>query len=306
MRTPRYFALVRTPNGVHPTLELRAVRTGALVRTLGSLGPAWTNSGLAFSPDGRSVYLTLLGHLSLHIERVDVATGNRSIVADGEQPAISFTGRELAYAAGGFASTELAVRDLISGRERRIDLRPLLGRSYELLNSSIAWTRDGSAIIVLAPHVAFAYAGRRGPGAPDRVAGRGPACRASSPAACLIEIRASRSRPLKATRLRIPITDRGVTELAQDGAHPEAVFLSRAVGLGDELDQVTFGQSGPRVRLLVALRKALLVAVDPTGSRVLYLNQGRRPALWRARVRGGRLIQRRELIPSVWLEAASW
>ncbi len=300
------FVAVRTPGGVNPTLQVRAVATGSLVKDLGSVGASWTNNGFAFSPDGTSVYMTLIGHRTLKIERVDIATGVRSIVADGEQPAISFDGRELAFAAGGTASTAVAVRDLASGRERRIDLGSLLGRAYELLNSSIAWTRDGSAIVVLASHIAIADAGADRSATIDATPPTRPSCTTQPATACLIEIHATPGRRLRAARIPIAIPTRGVLSVAGDGARPRAVLLVTVLGFGSALNRITLGGRTPRTTRIVSLAKALFVAVDPRGSRILYVIEGMNPALWRAQISGGRLTQRRKLIPNVSLEAASW
>jgi hypothetical protein len=304
--TPRVFAVIRSPRGVNPTLELRSGQTGALLKTVGALGSSWTNNGFAFSPAARSVYLTLIGHTTLEIERISTDTGARSIIADGEQPAVSFDGRELAFAEGGWASTVLAVRDFASGRERRLDLAALLGRSYELMNNSIAWTRDGSAVIVLAAHVAIADASPARAAALTTVGSQTRSCSATPALLCLIEIPAAPGRPLRAERLAPMGTSRGVETVTSDGLQPRGALLVSALGFGSAVDRIVLNGPTPRVPRILSLPKALLVGVDPSGSRVLYLTEGSKPALWRAQIRAGRLTQARQLIPDVWLEAASW
>ena len=130
------FAVIRTPGGVNPELELRSGRTGALLKDVGALGSSWTNNGFALSPHAGAVYLTLIGHKTLELERIALATGARSIIADGEEPAVSSGGRELAFAAGGFGSTVLAVRDLASGARApgrsSVTARPLLRAAEQL------------------------------------------------------------------------------------------------------------------------------------------------------------------------------
>jgi hypothetical protein len=304
--TPRVFAIVRTPGGVDPTLELRSGQTGALLKTLGALGSSWTNNGFAFSPDSRSVYLTLIGHKTLEIERISTDTGARSIIADGAQPAVSFDGRQLAFVEGGWTSTVLAIRDLASGRERRLDLADLLGRSYQLMNSSIAWTRDGSAVIVLAAHVAIADTAPAHAPVPTTVRSQPLSCTATPTLLCLIEIPATPGRSLRAERLAPLSTSRGVQTVTSDGSQPRGALLVSALGFGSAVDRIVLNRPTQRSTRILSLPKALLVEIDPSGSRVLYLTEGTKPALWRGQIRAGRLTQTRQLIPNVWLEAASW
>ena len=79
--------MIRSPGGAASALEVRSARTGQVVKSLGPVGSSWTNNGFAFSPAADAVYLTTMGRRTLRIERVDVATGHRAVVADGEQPA---------------------------------------------------------------------------------------------------------------------------------------------------------------------------------------------------------------------------
>src|SRR5438067_7898526 len=121
LRTPPVFAAAASE------LELRSVSTGRVVKVLRRTGGSWTNNGLAFSPDGRYVYFTLIPESgrrwsSLLLERTSVATGERSLVGHGEQPSLSPTGRLLAYASGNDRSAAIVVRDVTTGAERSINI----------------------------------------------------------------------------------------------------------------------------------------------------------------------------------------
>ncbi len=238
-REPAFAALgvfaVVGASGSTSTLQVRSATTGALVRDLGPVEDSSTGNGFALSPDGQFVYLALNGARGLQIERVSLATGKRSIVANGDQPAISSDARELAFVAGGPDSSVVAVRDLASGTERRIDLGQLLGASFELLNSSISWVHDGSAVLVLASHVAIADALNGSSRASASTGRRARSCSTQPEQLCLIEVAVPATRPLAARRVGVSLTDRGVITLAADPTRGRAVFLLEAVGFGSTL-----------------------------------------------------------------------
>ncbi len=284
---------------------MRSSATGALVRDLGSVGSAWANDGLAITPDGRYVYLTVFAGQALQLERVDIRTDRRSIVAAGGAPALSFDGRKLAFAAGDRSSTVLAVRRLASRRERRIDLGRLLGRSYDLSGSSIVWTRGGSAIYVLASSVV--HHGRL-----DRIANHesnasnASSCTHAIADSCLIEISWTRSGRWRAARVALPSNDWIGAGLALDDRRAEAVFLERLTPSGSELDELDVAQRRAHAAHVVSLPHALVVAVDPSGTRVMYVDDSRKPALWSAGISGGRPVQKRELVANVGVAVVSW
>ena len=115
------------------------------MKHLATFGESFTNNGLAISPDGGSVFVTLIGSSSLSIERISTRTGRRTFVAFGAQPTVSPNGRLLAYAAGR-EDQELSVRQLSSGKTTTFDLRPLIGDKASLLDGQIAWLSNGYEI----------------------------------------------------------------------------------------------------------------------------------------------------------------
>jgi hypothetical protein len=118
--------------GSQQQVTLLSPLTGRIVRRVTFFGGSLTGNGMALSPDSRFVYVTLSGPGQIHIDRISVATGHRSFVADGAQPAVSPDGRYLAYATGR-QFTGIAVRDLLSGRTTMITLRNQLGADASLL-----------------------------------------------------------------------------------------------------------------------------------------------------------------------------
>ena len=160
---PPSFVLATLPAatlGRETVVALYSPLTGRVVRVLHTFGPSFTNNGLAISPNGADVYVTLNQGPSLSLERISVATRQMTFVAYGEQPALSPNGRFLAYIVG-TSEHELAVRDLVTGQTRVTDLAALLGRSEDLLNGTITWLGGGSEIVVLPGEQLVAY----GPGA---------------------------------------------------------------------------------------------------------------------------------------------
>lgn len=79
-------------------IALYSSLTGERVKTLAtSPSHLFTDNGLAYAPDGSSVYFTLIPSrreraLSLRLMRLDVQTGRQRFVADGAQPALSNDG----------------------------------------------------------------------------------------------------------------------------------------------------------------------------------------------------------------------
>lgn len=134
---------------------------------------AWRSTlGAVASPDGRYVYAARhVGHLDFDdvdawtIVRRDLATGaERTIVArpDGPRsaldpgaffrPALSPDGRLLAYAARFEGQTELRVRDLPTGADRRIaypiERDQLQASMWQDIAPRYAFTHDGGAILL--------------------------------------------------------------------------------------------------------------------------------------------------------------
>lgn len=136
-------------------------------------GDAWRSTlGAAPSPDGRFLYFAQrIGGLSYEdvdhwtIVRRTLATGQdetivtlpdapRTALNPGAffRPAVSPDGRLLAYAARTEGETELRVRDLVTGEDRRlawpIEHDQLQASMWQDIEPRYAFTRDGKAILI--------------------------------------------------------------------------------------------------------------------------------------------------------------
>jgi WD40-like Beta Propeller Repeat len=157
------------------------VQTGKLVKVPDTFGPSFTNNSFAISPDGHSVYVTLIPKSkrwrSLLLERIAASDGKQTFIANGEQPAISPNGQMLAYVMGDRAGPRIAVRDLASGRTRSINVARFFSERTDVLGASIAWVGDDSDIAVVPGPVLTALGATRTRSGPS--AGRGDAAVAS-------------------------------------------------------------------------------------------------------------------------------
>jgi hypothetical protein len=117
-------------------------------RVVCSVAVGGSGNGFALSPDSRFVYVVgpVRGHI--RIERISVATGHGSFVADGAQPAVSPDGRYLAYATGRLF-TRLAIRDLRTGATRVVNLASLIGSDPGLLNGQVTWLGSSAQIVAM-------------------------------------------------------------------------------------------------------------------------------------------------------------
>lgn len=288
---PRNFVYVTSGrHGLESKVELRSAETGRLVGRLATFGGAFTDNGLAVSPDGAAVYVTLIGSRSLRIERVAVADGKRTFVAAGEQPAVSPDGRHLAYvAARGRGEQALAVRDLSSGRTQTIELGSLVGRSADLLNGSVMWLAGGSDVVAIPGPVPQATAEPTG-------AGDG----ACSSATCLIVVHVRRHR-LTAHRIVLSGSP-DVASFAPDGSRPRSLLRADAT----TVERVTLRGSRAAIAPLATLPNVLPVAFSPSGAHLLYLVGHDPPALWAAGLVHGRLSHPHRLLVDARLDEAAW
>jgi hypothetical protein len=76
--------VTETSSGVH--VQLRAADDGHLITAPGKFGQSFTDNGVSVSPGRRDVYVTLIGHPTLKIVRIDVATGRRGSRSDRSCP----------------------------------------------------------------------------------------------------------------------------------------------------------------------------------------------------------------------------
>jgi hypothetical protein len=282
--------------GVGSRVELRSAATGRLVKRLANYGSSFTNNGLAVSPDRADVYVTLIGHRGLRIERIPVAGGKRRFVAAGEQPAVSPDGRWLAYVAARHPrSQRLAVRDRTSGRTRTIRLGPLVGRSADLLNGTVTWLGDASHVVAIPGPVAHAVVA--GPPGVD-----GGAC---GSATCLIVVHVAR-RGLTAHRILLPRVPDAAMKFSGEGARPRSLLLADISGPRTTVDRIALHGLRTHVVRLLSRRDVLPIAFSPSGARLLYLVGHSPPALWVARLARGRLAHAHRLIRDARLGEAAW
>jgi WD40-like Beta Propeller Repeat len=302
---PGYFAdTVRW--GTRNVVQLRSAQTGVVIRRVATFGQSLTGNGFALSPDGRSLYVTVIPTgrrwRNLLLERLDLPGGARTVIARGQHPAVSADGRRLAYAsAGPGKGLRVAIRDLGSGVTRSLDLSPQVGTDTDPLNATVAWFGDGSSVAVIPRAELVALAGHwRRPPSP-----RG--CSALRRSACLIVIHPDASGALTARRLTVPVTADGSLELAPDGRHPDSLLMtvdgSHDTGV---IDRVTITGSRLTVRRVASIPSGMVLAFDPSGTHILYLLGHSPPALWRATISGARLTGRRQLLGSSQLGAVSW
>ncbi|MGH9074995.1 MAG: hypothetical protein ACRDZQ_12895, partial [Acidimicrobiales bacterium] len=308
-RTPvpsTFVASRSSRNGATTRVELVSSDSGRVVRVLATAGPSFTDNGLARSPDGRYVYATWIGPSSLLVERIPAAGGAPVVVAGGEEPAPSPNGRFLADVTGPGGQV-VAVRDLASGRTRRWDLGPVMGPGRSLLAGYLTWVADGSELVAM-PQPDPVAAGTANsattdgpPGAANTAttaaagpAGVQPACgTVSSSTQCLVAFDPSSPRPVIHTEV-VPLPGVDVTGLFSGGtAAPRAVLVVGAVRGGDDvIERVQVGQPGTTA-VRVARGPIMALAVDPSGTRLLYLVGSSPPVLWRGTLRSGRLVDTR-------------
>jgi hypothetical protein len=276
--------------------------TGAIVKVLGPFGSNFTNNGLTQSPDGGQVYLTFTAPRALRIVRMDVATGSRTFIADGARPELSPDGRQLAYASGPFGSARLSVRDLTSGTTRTIDLRGLVGRSFDLLAGTVAWTGDQTRIAVM-PVLIPAVHSQDGPRSPRRARG----CSATLRRACMIVVRVGPAgRPLTAYRLSVRGLPSFPPQIQGDGSRPRSLLVTAGDGTQGVADRIDLIGSRARVVPLFSLPNVLPLTFDRDGQKLLYLVGHTPPSLWIANTAAGRPTDPRLLIADAELQAGAW
>lgn len=304
--TTRDSFLAVTDHGLSTVLELRSASTGRVQRRLHTFGENFTNNGLALSRDGRQVYFTLIGKRSLLLERLDVAGGQRTFIADGQQPAVSPDGRLLAYTAERASGRAriLAVRDLATGATRTIDLRRLVGRPGDLLNAAVAWLGDGSDVAVVPGEMMIRISGRparRGRQAPSAT----PGTRRTPPTPLIVV--SVGAAGLTARSVAVPGLDEPRPTLGTDAADPQSVLVATS-GAHDRttVRRVTLSGATATVSPLVSIPSSLPMAFDSTGTRLLYLQGHSPPGLWVGTLAGTRLIHRHRLIADSELGAAAW
>jgi len=108
---------------------------------------------------------------------------------------------------------------------------------------------------------------------------------------------------LSARCAHFPVADDGVTVIGGNPASPSSLLLAADDGHHTFIDDVA--QNGRTTRLLT-FRDTLPVAIDRSGTHILYLQGHNPPALWRATIDAGHLTDRRRLIANSNLGPIAW
>jgi len=293
-RDPSNFVLA---NGSGSDFQIESPSTGKVIKDLGTIA-GYTDNGLAYSPDGKDVYLTVVEPMSLEIERIDVANGRRAFVADGEEPSISPNGRFLAYGAGPEGSQQLFVRDLSSGAVRSINLRKLLGGQTDLLTASITWLGNGSELVVLPGGVGNDLMGNP---IPAPVPGSCSAVPASS--TCLIVVKARTGHALTATRVVLHSLRSGYGPIGASGPN---LFMAAFHGGHTDMYEAQVTRRRASAIHLFSMPAVLPVAFDARGTKLFYLVGHSPVALWLADVTPHGLDNARMLNANVALAGLAW
>jgi hypothetical protein len=294
-------------------MTLRAAATGKVVKVIARLeakSPQQlsTQFGFALSPDARYVYCTSTAKrgrsYTLDVVQIDVATGRRTFIAFGAQPAVSPDGRLLAYVANTYGYLNaIAVRDVLTGRTQLVNLAGSIGRGKNLLNAVVAWFANGSDVAVVPADSRPPVIG----GAPLPSGQRMRSCPAGSATTCLIVVhRLHAGGALTARYFAVAVPDDSFAAqdtLSPDAAAPSSILLA-AAGWHDQqtvgqliIDQIRPHGTHATARRLFSIPSAAAVAFDPTGTRLLYVHGGRlaKLRLWEARIAGHRWRQPRIL-----------
>lgn len=276
-----------TINGPPESIKLLSPVTGQIVRSVAAGGGG---NGFALSPDSRSVYVVGPVKGQTSIERISVATGQRSFIADGAQPAVSPDGSYLAYATGRLF-TKLAIRDLRTGTTRVISLGGLIGADSGLLNGQVTWLGDGTQVVAMPAAFGTAVAGTPSP-SPTAAARNSCGHKGASDRLCLVVIDLAGGHP-RARRVFVSGAW-GQPLISGDLAAPSTLLLAMSLVSRPEIGAAAISAAGVSMqRLAVLPPDALAEAFAPGGDRILYLRVSRRghpqPALWVATISGGRL-----------------
>ena len=302
---PAFAVVLQSRTGSQQWVRFLSPLTGRILRQAASFAGSLTDNGMALSPDSRFLYVTLSGPGQIHIDRISVATGHRSFVADGAQPAVSPDGRYLAYATGR-QFTGIAVRDLASGRTTMIPLRSQIGTDASLLAGQISWLGNGMQIVAMPTADSTAVAARS-PAAPSHSScGR----QSSTGRLCLVLVSLGEGKP-RARQAYLPGNWGNQPVISGDVAGSSTFLLAGSHAGRAVFGVATVSAAGVTVHDLAALPPgAFPVAFAPGGDRFLYLvvsGHGHpQPALWVATISGGRLAGQHLLFTDSNKAALSW
>jgi hypothetical protein len=283
-------------------LKVDSAATGQVVKNLGTIA-GYTNSGIALSPDGRYVYMTVSGNAyeSIIIKQISVASSQATTIAQGVEPSISPNGRFLAFATFGTGSApyqELVIRDLKSGSDRSIDLGNVLGGQGTLLNGSITWLGNGSQIAVVPSFVGTAFVGGATTTTTRPLSGSCSTVSISS--TCLIVVGAKTGSPLTAER--VIIHDLRWSEFVVGSSGPSGLVMAKPAR-GTVLYRVDVTHGAAKLSRLFSLDSAFSVAFDRSGAKLFYLKGH---SLWLGEVAQHGIENAKELKSSVALGSLAW
>jgi hypothetical protein len=302
--TPPVFVTADSGAGGRYAIDLRSPRTGQVLRRLASLpGSDFTNNGLALSPDGRSVYFTLIprGHVTpeesrnVKLDEVSAGTPTVTQIGYGDEPAVSPDGRAVAYLADLSHGPEVIVDSVSSGQRSSVGVGRLIGTQGSLLNGDTAWLADDQTVVVLPGAIfeADSSAGARATGGPSAKPQLITATRGGDGH---LEARALPVSGLSASPLSIfTDADRSRTVLAE-------VLVRGAAAL----ESIRLGNATATASRLLTIPQGLILTLDPTGTRILYLQGHSPPALWEATIAGDRLIDRKRLFRRSPVGSTAW
>jgi hypothetical protein len=278
--------------GSSSRIELISPRTGRVAKVVKGVG---SGNGMALSPDAKNVYVVgTAGHM-VEIQRISVATGKVSVVANGACPAVSPDGRYLAYATGG-RFTKVAVRDLRTGHARVIDVGSLLGNGGNFLNQGqLTWLGDGREVIaapgITASQAAAGITGRAGAGTVN--GGQLPPGRQN-----LIVIKVGPGG-LSVRRIVVPDPYQDPFLLISgDLSQERAVLIARmGYAAAGTITRVRLRGDGYQARVVGRLPRGVMpIAIAPHGHHVLFLTGHTPPQLWVASIRNGGLTGKHRLL----------
>jgi hypothetical protein len=298
-------------------VELRSPVNGKVQNVLGTFHPpgpagAFFDGGLALSPNGQDLYLAFPGKANQLIERIAVTGHKPTIIAEGEQPAVSPNGRLLAYAAGGQPSETIAVRDLASGTTSSIRLGDLLGGQADLSDGDVTWL-DGSDIAVV-PGQMPPF---RKPASGATRSGPRSCSSLPSSAACLLVIQLTSSgHPLTAHSVVVPDVKTTAITISADPSNPQSLFLAANEWNGKNHDRMNVYRitlRGPvaRVKAIGSIPDAQPLTFDLVGKHLLYLTltspaNNALPVLWNATLAQDRLMNPGVVLRNAEVQEAAW
>lgn len=192
----------------------------------------------------------------------------------------------------------LSVRDLATGRTRTIALARQLGAASDLLDSAVTWLADGTDVAVVASSPAIAI----GIGPPPRSFGGSCGPRGGGAAIVFVHVPPAPT-PLSARCVRTPRLAPRPTVLGSSRAAPRSLLFATDPRGRTMVERV--GPTGGTSRVVV-FEDSLPMAIDRSGTRLLFLLGHSPPAFWEATIGRGHLTHRRRLLADSRLGPVAW